>query len=473
MRNQIFWARSHNRTEISVSKMMNVLANHGIRRYYVSSESISKPVFVEVISNKVKLIDEAYMLEILQSIIKKLGNREIMETFLRMRGILSFERLSSLPKLESSFLRDTRSCSYFFFRNKVGKVTRDQIELIPYEHVKGLIWMSQIINHDLELIAVDTTRKNLSFYKFLVDITAHETVNSESRLLHLQTLIGYLLHEYKDPINPKAVVLMDENLSEKPEGGTGKTLIADAIGKMRKITMEDGKNFRPNERFAFQQVEPDTKIILFDDLIKDFVFERIFPAVTSGLSVEKKQKDKYSIPFERSPKILITTNYAISGTGASFRRRLYEFELSQYFNDNQTPTKVYGKPFFVQWTAKEWSMFYCLMMECTSLYLKDGVKVSKAINIEYKKLLNVLPKPLIDYFDTIIRGKEYNRHNIFAGFKRMNSDFSDMSQHLFSGYLNTYADVLNLEILPRKSGDNQYFRLIPKNSTLFPSERFT
>ena len=50
--------------------------------------------------------------------------------------------------------------------------------------------------------------------------------------------------------------------------------------------MEDGKNFNVKERFAFQQVQPDTKVILFDDLVKDF--ERIFPAITSNLTVEKK-----------------------------------------------------------------------------------------------------------------------------------------------------------------------------------------
>ena len=151
------------------------------------------------------------MLKILFGIIDKYGDREVMETFLRMRGILSFfERLSSLPQLDTDFIRDTPSSSYFFYRNTVCKVTRDAIELIPYG-MNGYIWISQIIDHHLEVVAIDEIKKNLSFYRFFVDITAHQALNSESRFSHLQLLIGYLLHEYKDPINPKAVVLMVEH----------------------------------------------------------------------------------------------------------------------------------------------------------------------------------------------------------------------------------------------------------------------
>ena len=36
--------------------------------------------------------------------------------------------------------------------------------------------------------------------------------------------------------------------------------------------------------------------------------------------MEKKNKDAIKIPFEKSPKIGITTNYAIKGAGNSFAR---------------------------------------------------------------------------------------------------------------------------------------------------------
>ena len=35
MTDQIFWTKHHNRTDISITDMMNVLAISGIRRYYI------------------------------------------------------------------------------------------------------------------------------------------------------------------------------------------------------------------------------------------------------------------------------------------------------------------------------------------------------------------------------------------------------------------------------------------------------
>ena len=337
MKDCAFWTRTpENRISISITRMLRVLEKQGIRRFYISNDILVRPIYVEVNSNKVRQVDDGYMLEYLNRIIDNHGDRYVKERFLRERGILSFERLSNLPRLESNFLTDNHDHSFFFFRNIVCQVSGDEIKLIPYEKLTGLIWESQIVDHDFDLVGFDEVKQNLNFYRFLTDVTEHKDIDSDQRMDHLLTLIGYILHGYKNPINPRAVVLMDENLTERPQGGTGKTLIADAISKVRKITMEDGKSFKPNERFAFQQVLPDTKIILFDDAHKHFDFERIFAGITSSLSVEKKNKDKFTIPFEDSPKVLITTNYAISGVGASFRRRLYEFELSQRFDDSHT-----------------------------------------------------------------------------------------------------------------------------------------
>jgi len=41
----------------------------------------------------------------------------------------------------------------------------------------------------------------------------------------------------------------------------------------------------------------------------------LFSVVTEGLTLEKKNKDAIKIPFSKSPKIAITTNYAIKGSG--------------------------------------------------------------------------------------------------------------------------------------------------------------
>jgi len=290
MNNLVFWSWTGQQYSLDFLKMIKALEMKGIRRYYINEADItSKPILVENQNNKVKQVTEDYLLRILIDIIREHGNDHILEMFLRARNKLSDERLSVLPKLDKSFLKDIQDHSFFFFRNQIVQVSRNKILSIPYSEIKGLIWESQIINHDLDLISIDEIHNGFSFYKFLTDVTKHDVADSKLRLTHLQTLIGYLLHGFKNPINSKAVIIMDENPSNNPEGGTGKTLIANAIGMARKVITENGKGFKPNERFAFQQVSPDASILLIDDAHKHFEFEKLFSAITSGLSVEKKK----------------------------------------------------------------------------------------------------------------------------------------------------------------------------------------
>ena len=90
----------------------------------------------------------------------------------------------------------------------------------------------------------------------------------------------------------------------------------------------------------------DTQILCFDDVKKYFDFERLFSVVTEGLTLEKKNKDAIKIPFSKSPKIALTTNYAIRGKGSSFERRKWELELAQHYTKEFTPLVEFGKHFF-------------------------------------------------------------------------------------------------------------------------------
>ena len=98
------------------------------------------------------------------------------------------------------------------------------------------------------------------------------------------------------------------------------------------------------------------------------MFERLFSVVTEGLTLEKKNKDAIKIPFNKSPKIAITTNYAIKGAGNSFERRKWELELNQYYNKTFTPLDEFKKLMFGDWDDKEWEQFDNYMINCLSSY---------------------------------------------------------------------------------------------------------
>jgi hypothetical protein len=155
---------------------------------------------------------------------------------------------------------------------------------------------------------------------------------------------------------------------------------------MKKLVVIDGKSFAFERSFAYQLVSADTQILCFDDVKKHFDFERLFSVVTEGLTLEKKNKDAIKIPFSKSPKIAITTNYAIKGTGNSFARRKWELELHQYYSKTFTPLDEFGKLMFSDWNDDDWCEFDNYMIGCLQGYLNSGLVKSKFVNLNIRQL---------------------------------------------------------------------------------------
>ena len=51
----------------------------------------------------------------------------------------------------------------------------------------------------------------------------------------------------------------------------------------------------------------------------------------------------------RSHRRLLSTNYAITGSGNSFERRKWELELTQHYTKDYTPLHEFGKLMFGDW----------------------------------------------------------------------------------------------------------------------------
>jgi hypothetical protein len=109
--------------------------------------------------------------------------------------------------------------------------------------------------------------------------------------------------------------------------------------------------------------------------------------ITEGITLEKKNKDEIHIPFERSPKIVITTNYAIKGDGNSFERRKWELEFAQYYSKDFTPETEFGHQLFTEWSKEEWAKFDNYMISNLQMYLKKGLRKAKFKNLRERKFI--------------------------------------------------------------------------------------
>ena len=375
---QTFWSKS----DKGVIKIIHIqfkqfLEDSGFYKY--CPEGGKNYVFVKVTNNLVDHASEKEIKDFVLTHLLDLDDVSVYNYFADNTRFFKEEFLSMLSTIEIYFIEDSKDIAYLYYRNCAVKITKKDIIPIDYLDLGGYVWKDHVIDRVFSLCDV---RESCYYNRFIENICGNDT----SRVESMQSTIGFLMHGYKNLSFCPAVILNDEVISDNPEGGTGKGLFMNALSHMKKVVTIDGKSFTFERSFAYQLVSADTQILVFDDVKKHFDFERLFSVVTEGLTLEKKNKDAIKIPFSKSPKIAITTNYAIKGAGNSFARRKWELELHQYYNKNYTPLDEFGKLMFGEWNDDDWCEFDNYMVGCLKSYLATGLVKSKFVNLKVRQL---------------------------------------------------------------------------------------
>ena len=352
------------------------LEDNGFYKY--CPEGSKNYVFVKVTNN---LIDHTSEKEIKDFVLGTLYHYEdvsIYNYFAEQTRFFREEFLTLLGTIDIYFIADSKYSSYLYYRNCAVQVKKNEVVAIDYMDLGGYVWKDHVIDRAYK----ECETFECDYKTFVENISAKNPVRTTS----MESTIGFLMHGHKNLSYCPAVILNDEVISDNPEGGTGKGIFMNALSHMKKLVTIDGKAFDFAKSFAYQLVSADTQILCFDDVKKYFDFERLFSVVTEGLTLEKKNKDAIKIPFNKSPKIAITTNYAIKGAGNSFQRRKWELELYQHYSKNFTPQDEFGRLFFGDWDDDEWCVFDNYMIQCLQLYLKEGLIQSEFVNLKIRQL---------------------------------------------------------------------------------------
>ena len=375
---QTFWDRN----DRGVIKVVHVqfkqfLEDNGFYKY--CPEGGKNYIFVKVTNNLIDHTSEKEIKDFVLTHLLELDDIGVYNYFADNTRFFKEEFLSLLSTIEIYFIADNKDASYLYYKNCAIKISKDGVTTLDYLDLGGYVWKDHVIDRNFNLCSVT---EKCDFKKFVSNINGGDI----HRVKAMESTIGFLLHGYKNLSFCPAVILNDEVISDNPEGGTGKGLLMSALSKMKKLVVIDGKSFAFERSFAYQLVSADTQILCFDDVRKHFDFERLFSVVTEGLTLEKKNKDAIKIPFSRSPKIAITTNYAIKGAGNSFARRKWELELHQYYTKEFTPLDEFGKLMFGDWNDDDWCEFDNYMISCLTNYLRTGLVKSKFVNLKIRQL---------------------------------------------------------------------------------------
>jgi acetolactate synthase small subunit len=387
-----FWNKSE-KGAVSVIHFLfkEFLQHNGF--YKFSPHNSMKYIFVKVTNNLIDKTTEEEIKDFVLGYLQNLDDLSIYNYFADKTRLFKEDFLSLLDTVDVHFVQDSKTFSFIYFRNCALKVFADRVETVDYIDLDGYVWRDQVIDRDFD--ECDSTA--CDFKTFVSNISGE----NPDRILALETAIGFLMSGYKDPGFCPSVILNDEVITDNPEGGTGKGLFVQGISMMKKVAMIDGKSFSFDKSFAYQTITTDTQIISFDDVKKSFNFERLFSAITEGITIEKKNKDAIRIPFKFSPKIVITTNYTIKGTGNSFRRRKFELELKQYYSKDYTPLDEFGKRLFDDWDETEWCAFDNYMVQNLMKFLDRGLVEVKSSNTDLKRLSSETCHEFIEWLGLI------------------------------------------------------------------------
>jgi DNA-binding transcriptional MerR regulator len=375
--NLSFWTKN----EKGVIKIIHFLfkdflEDNGFYKY--CPEGSKNYVFVKVTNNLIDHTSEKEIKDFILGFLETLDDLSIYNYFADQTRFFREDFLTLLSTIDIYFIEDTRDAAYLYYQNCAVKITKNKIEPIDYLDLGGYVWKEHVIDRKFKICP-----DNLCDYKTFI---SRVCAGNEDRVETMESTIGFLMHAYKNLSYCPAVILNDEVISDNPEGGTGKGVFMNALQQMKKLVVIDGKAFAFEKSFPYQLVSADTQILCFDDVKKHFDFERLFSVVTEGLTLEKKNKDAIKIPFSKSPKIAITTNYAIKGSGNSFARRKWEVELHQHYNKNYTPLDEFKKHFFADWDDDEWCQFDNYMVSCLQKYLSHGLMKSSFVNLHVRNL---------------------------------------------------------------------------------------
>jgi hypothetical protein len=446
-----FWCYTDkNKLKIDNLKYKLFLERNGFKKYFQSDAQ--KASWIYVSSNKVVETSAEKIKDFVLNYLLERNEWDVWNYCASFQNIFSETYLSMIESVELLMLQDTKTKSYIAFENGILEVTKDTTRLVDFIDVDGYVWKSQIIGRDY----VHLEQYENEYATFIKNISNNEP-------LPIECVIGYLLSTYKNKMNNKAIILNDEVISENPEGGTGKGLFVQGLRQIRKVSILDGKTFDDKKSFPYQTVSPETQVLVFDDVKQNFDFESKFSLVTEGMTLERKNKDAIKLKVEESPKLVISTNYAIKGEGNSHDRRRFEIEFAQYYGKALTPYDEFDRQLFDDWELNDFQRFDNYMVYCLQCYLKLGLVPQNAKNIKMRKFIAETSMEFLEWIKDIENVPHNDRLEKSLYYINFTNEYQDFKKWLtnkkFNIWVQKYCNFIGAEYLSGNSNGFRWFTI--------------
>ena len=310
-----------------------------------------------------------------------------VRNLLRSTAKISDSALMELKERKIDFSSFDQNSQHVFFRNKILKITADEIIQFNPGTVEKYVWEEEVIPHNFKMkdapftitrdengkydIEIhDTSSKFLCFlinssrihwqaeledrirdkspeeqevyrlkHKFDIAgemLSADEKAEQKQHLLNKLFALGYMMHRYKNPAKAWAIWAMDNKLSPDGEshGRSGKSFCWKSMHLFQKSVSLPGRNPKLTENpHMFDRVTEYTRYILVDDANEHLKFEVFFDCITGEFIVNPKNNQSYEIPYAISPKFVFTSNFVLKQQDPSTIARLLYTVFSDYYHE--------------------------------------------------------------------------------------------------------------------------------------------
>lgn len=475
----------------------NFLGHNGFVRYREDPDREdykfvhhSNSVVREISSNDVKMFIHTFLADRMEDI--RLRNA------MYKTNQLNDSSLSNIPFKKLDFKAYGPTHQHIFFGNKTIKITPDKIEDIKVDDLDITVWHDKVLKHDINLIdpmfdvklnpetndydlkiinqeseffqyVINTSRMHWQKEKTPEGLSHLEKKEHELHIINKMYCIGYLLHQYKDTSKPWAVFAMDNKISQDGDsnGGSGKSILFNvAIRKMLRgfpLNGKDRKKLEDNHKF--EGVTKNTDYVIVDDCDRYVKFGQFFTLITGDFPVNPKGKTPYSIDFEDSPKLALTSNYTPDKMDGSHQRRIIYSVFADWYHDNtneeyesdHTPKDDFNGSLFKDWDSHQWNLFYNFMIQCLQLYMNLPKFNPPMGNVTKRNLLQKMGDAFKSWADVYLEGNldvEILRVDAYEDFKEK-TKLNKWSMQRFITAIKTFCSYENYTYNPKSVADNE------------------
>ena len=382
-------------------------------------------------------------------------NENVFNLITSKLSMFKRDYLSMIKTEKVNLLKDTDGSCFLYYRNGILEVTKEKTELKSYKDLNINVWKDQIIDRDYKECDHHESEYRTFIWLISGGFTLSDKPNSKeienykqavARYNTFQSVIGYLLHSFNIGCENRAIILNDEMISDEPNGRSGKGLFWNALKHLKKVHSLNGKFFDHTDKFKYSSVKTDTQILVYDDVKKNFLFENLFSEITEGIDITYKGVDTIKLPISESPKILITTNYTLKGSGGSHDARKFEVELSTFFNSKYTPIHYFGHKLFDSWNNEEWARFDSYMIQCIKKYLQNGLIDYDKISLPLKKLQTEINIELYNQLQGLKFNDWYNYDKLFNDYNNTVGKYGFKGKTAFTQAFNKYVKFFDIEV---------------------------